>query len=75
MLKLMPFIWFSLTWSLELYMQLNARIWRQGQKEKTVIIQHIITKGTIDERVMKALKEKNATQEALINAVRADLSD
>lgn len=66
-------IWFSLTWSLELYQQLNARLWRQGQKDRTVVIQHIICKETIDERVMKALKEKNATQEALINAVRAEL--
>ena len=66
-------IWFSLTWSLELYIQLNARIFRQGQREKTVVIQHIITQGTIDERVMRALREKNATQEALIEAVKADI--
>lgn len=63
-------IWFGLTWSLELYQQANARLWRQGQKE-TVIIHHIVTKGTIDEQVMKALKKKEASQEALINAVKA----
>ena len=48
-------IWFGLTWSLELYQQTNARLWRQGQKN-TVVIHHIITKGTIDEQIMKALQ-------------------
>lgn len=66
-------IWFGLTWSLELYQQLNARLWRQGQKDKTVVVQHIITKGTIDERVIKALASKDAGQRALIDAVRAEL--
>ena len=66
-------IWFGLTWSLELYQQTNARLWRQGQTEKTVVVQHIITKDTIDERILKALREKNSTQAALINAVKADL--
>lgn len=66
-------IWFSLTWSLELYQQTNARLWRQGQNE-TVVIHHIITKGTIDEDVMKALKRKEKTQEDLIDAVKANLS-
>lgn len=65
-------IWFGLTWSLELYQQTNARLWRQGQKE-TVVIHHIITKGTIDEDVMKALKRKEKTQDELIDAVRANL--
>jgi SNF2 family DNA or RNA helicase len=65
-------IWFGLTWSLELYQQTNARLWRQGQK-RTVIIQHIITGGTIDEDVMDALTEKNETQNRLINAVKANL--
>jgi len=65
-------IWFGLTWSLELYQQTNARLWRQGQKE-TVVIHHIITKGTIDENVMKALKLKDKTQSALIDAVKANL--
>ena len=65
-------VWFSLTWSLELYQQTNARLWRQGQKD-TVVIHHIIAKGTIDEQVMKALQLKDKTQSALINAVRANL--
>lgn len=65
-------VWFSLTWSLELYQQTNARLWRQGQKD-TVVIHHIITKGTIDEQVMKALRLKDKTQTALIDAVRANL--
>ena len=65
-------IWFGLTWSLELYQQTNARLWRQGQKE-TVVIHHIITKGTIDEDVMGALKRKDKTQSELINAVKANL--
>jgi SNF2 family DNA or RNA helicase len=66
-------VWFGLTWSLELYQQTNARLWRQGQTSGTVVIQHIITKGTIDGRILKALKEKNKTQAALIDAVRASL--
>ena len=64
--------WFGITWSLELYQQTNARLHRQGQKD-TVIIHHIIAKGTIDEDVMKALRKKEKTQDALINAVRANL--
>lgn len=66
-------IWFGLTWSLELYQQTNARLWRQGQTAKTVVIQHIIAKDTIDERIMKALSVKNRTQTALIEAVKANL--
>lgn len=66
-------IWFGLTWSLELYQQTIARLWRQGQAEKTVVVQHIIAKNTIDERILKALKTKDSTQSALINAVKADL--
>lgn len=65
-------IWFGLTWSLELYQQTNARLHRQGQKD-TVVIHHIIAKGTIDEDVMKALRRKEKTQDALINAVKANL--
>lgn len=67
-------VWFGLTWSLELYQQTNARLWRQGQKE-TVVIHHLIAKGTIDERVMKALNDKNNTQSALIDAVKATLKE
>ncbi len=65
-------IWFGLTWSLELYQQTNARLYRQGQNE-TVIIHHIITKGTIDEDVMTALTRKEETQASLIDAVKAKL--
>ena len=63
-------VWFGLTWSLELYQQLNARLWRQGQKN-TVVIQHIVTRGTHDEDVMKALEAKDTRQSALIEAVKA----
>lgn len=63
-------VWFGLTWSLELYQQLNARLWRQGQQH-TVVIHHIITKGTHDEDVMVALENKDNRQSALIDAVRA----
>jgi SNF2 family DNA or RNA helicase len=66
-------IWFGLTWSLELYQQTNARLWRQGQTADTVVIQHIVTKGTIDSRVLKALSTKDSTQSALIEAVKANL--
>lgn len=64
-------VWFSLTWSLELYQQLNARLWRQGQTASTVIVQHIIAAGTHDEDVMLALERKNMGQSALIEAVKA----
>lgn len=63
-------VWFSLTWSLELYQQTNARLYRQGQKD-TVVIHHLITKNTIDEDIMKSLKRKDKTQESLMNAVKA----
>ena len=66
-------IWFGLTWSLELYQQANARLWRQGQRAETVVLHHIIAKDTIDERVMKALSAKDKTQTALIDAVKANL--
>lgn len=65
-------VWFGLTWSLELYQQTNARLYRQGQTE-TVVIHHLIAKDTIDERVMDALNKKNNTQSALIDAVKATL--
>ncbi|QAT49007.1 DEAD/DEAH box helicase [Caproiciproducens sp. NJN-50] len=66
-------VWFGLTWSLELYQQTNARLWRQGQTASTVVVQHIVTKGTIDERILKVLSKKDKTQSALIDAVKADL--
>ena len=65
-------VWFGLTWSLELYQQTNARLYRQGQND-TVVIHHIITKGTIDEDILKALKRKDKTQSSLIDAVKAKL--
>lgn len=66
-------IWFGLTWSLELYQQTNARLWRQGQESKTVVLQHIVTENTIDKQILKALSEKDTTQQNLIDAVKADL--
>ena len=66
-------VWFGLTWSLELYQQTNARLWRQGQTADTVVLHHIIAEGTIDERIMAALHKKEKTQTALIDAVKANL--
>ena len=60
--------------ALELYQQTNARLWRQGQTE-TVIIQHIMVRQSIDEKVMKALTGKDASQERLIAAVKASIDD
>lgn len=64
-------VWYGLTWSLELYQQTNARLWRQGQASGTVVIQHIICKDTVDGNILKALKAKDTTQSALIDAVKA----
>lgn len=66
-------VWFSLTWSLELYQQTVARLWRQGQTSGTVVVTHIISKGTIDQRVMKALSQKDSIQTALLDAVKAEV--
>jgi len=66
-------VWFGLNWSLELYEQANARLWRQGQNQ-TVIIHHLVTKGTMDEQVMKALHDKAADQNALMAAVKVRIS-
>ncbi len=66
-------VWFGFTWSLELYQQTNARLWRQGQKAETVVIHHIVTEGTIDEEILQALARKDRTQESLIAAVKAQL--
>lgn len=63
-------VWFGLTWSLELYQQANARLYRQGQKH-TVIIHHLITENTVDERVYQSLKGKGEVQEDLLNSLRA----
>lgn len=67
-------IWFGLTWSLELYQQANARLYRQGQKD-AVIIHHLIAKGTVDEDVMNALENKDINQEKLLRAVKARLEE
>jgi SNF2 family DNA or RNA helicase len=68
-------VWFGLTWSLELYQQTNARLWRQGQSAETVVVMHIITKGTIDERILRALEKKDTDQSALIEAVKAEIGE
>lgn len=67
-------VWFGITWSLELYQQTIARLWRQGQTSGTVTVIHIITAGTVDERILKALEAKGQTQSALIDAVKAEVS-
>lgn len=67
-------VWFGLTWSLELYQQANARLPRPGQKE-SVIIHHLICKDTLDEQVMSALKDKDAGQRTLLNALKGYLRD
>lgn len=65
-------VWFGLTWSLELYQQANARLDRQGQT-KNVIVHHLVTKGTVDEDVMRALERKETGQSALLEAVKAKI--
>lgn len=62
-------IWFGNTWSLELYMQFNARLYRQGQ-DKPVYIHHIVTKGTVDEKIIKALSGKKETQDGLMSSIK-----
>lgn len=66
-------VWFGITWSLELYQQTVARLYRQGQSEGTVTNIHIVAKDTVDEKIMKVLQEKDSTQSALIDAVKAEL--
>lgn len=67
-------VWFGITWSLEFYQQTVARLYRQGQNSNTVVVQHIIAEGTIDERILRALKQKDKTQAALIAAVKAEVT-
>ena len=67
-------VWFGITWSLELYQQTVARLYRQGQNSNTVVVRHIIAEGTIDERILRALKRKDKTQTALIEAVKAEVT-
>ena len=66
-------VWLGISWSLELYQQACCRLYRQGQSEGTVSIIHLISKGTIDERIIKALSEKDSTQSSLIDAVKAEI--
>ena len=66
-------VWFGITWSLELYQQCVCRLYRQGQTEGTVTIIHLITQRTVDEKIMKALSQKDTTQSALIEAVKAEV--
>lgn len=66
-------VWFGITWSLEFYQQTVARLYRQGQSSRTVTVIHILTQGTVDEKIMKALADKDSTQSALIDAVKAEL--
>lgn len=67
-------VWFGLTWSLELYQQFNGRLYRQGQKSRTVIIHHIITEGTHDEDVIKAIEAKDEKQESLLSSIKAKIN-
>lgn len=66
-------IWFSMIWSLEMYQQTNARLWRQGQKE-LVTVHHIVCRDTVDGDVLSSLKRKDTTQQNLIAAVKAQLT-
>jgi SNF2 family DNA or RNA helicase len=63
-------IWYGLTWSLELYIQFNARLYRQGQQSKSVFIHHIITDGTFDEKAYAALQAKESVQTAFLNCLK-----
>lgn len=67
-------VWFGLNWSLELYQQANARLYRQGQKEN-VIIHHLVTAGGYDENVMDALEQKGVTQDSFLEALKAKIKN
>ena len=64
-------VWFGLTWSLELYQQANARLYRQGQTEDSVIIHHIVTQGSADNRVLTSLLNKKDVQDDLLDSLKA----
>lgn len=66
-------VWYGPIWSLELYRQTNARLWRQGQKERTVVVIRIVAEGTIDSRVLEALEGKDRVQERLLDAVKTEV--
>lgn len=65
-------IWYGLTWSLELYQQANARLWRQGQKQR-VSIYHIACKGTVEEKILKGIEKKDINQNAILERIRAEV--
>lgn len=66
-------IWYTMPWSLELYQQTNARLWRQGQRAESVVIQHLMAVHTIDEDIMCALENKDRIQSSMMQAVKARL--
>jgi SNF2 family DNA or RNA helicase len=63
--------WYSLPWDLEWYSQMIARIWRQGSTAKRVFVHHIVARNTIDEVIVKVLRQKEKTQTALFDALKA----
>jgi SNF2 family DNA or RNA helicase len=65
-------VWYGLSWSLELYQQFNKRLVRPGQKESRVLIYHILSKNTYDERVWQVLQEKEITQDEVLNVLSVD---
>ncbi len=67
-------VWFGLNWSLELYQQANARLYRQGQTE-AVIIHHLVVAGSMDQDVMSALENKRVTQDDLLSALKARIDN
>lgn len=66
-------VWFGQTWSLELYQQLNARLYRQGQENKQVFIHHLAVAGTLDVGVIRSLENKNNRQEGLMQAIKSKI--
>ena len=68
-------VWFGLTWNLEHYLQFNARLFRQGQKKETVVIHHLLVKGTMDEEVYKAIRKKDQVQEGLMIALKVRIKE
>ena len=66
-------VWYSLPWSLELYQQTNARLWRMGQKSKSVVIIRLMTEGTIDEHIAEILEKKDNTQRGLFDALKKEV--
>lgn len=66
-------VWFGLSWSLELYQQTVARLWRQGQESRTVVVQRIVAERTMDARILEAIGQKGRTQDALLDAVKAEM--